>query len=794
MRSQLTRSVFRGLLSTEGLVLRCHASIPTRRASRWRRGSYAGGGMRVAGGIQQRSLFGFSRKEERKPKDPELVPGLETFIEFSNMQRIGARLPLVPDLVRAWQQFFDYKNQKKEPLNKLQAVQVSRTFNYLKEVQTKEGVYDLSIVALKNARRALLLMPKDNEVDLHSELARGIYDELVRRGRWQLADVGYLVGVLTRTGDTTAALKLVQEHYAELTAVETDVPTSSSKAKFIWKLILAGFAKENNETELLKTLEIMGDGFPHNLDTQKIMTCFYAERDNVEATKMWFDKPGADGTPLRRISPRTLTAIMKFSIRNNELDWCKQCFRDVVERDPTKDQWDIVLQWAAGAVGKGVEDVEQMMEVMSKRNPDLQPDITTINGLVSLAMSQKDPYLAERYIALGLKSNILPNARTFILQMNYRVDAGDLRGAQSAYESLQGEEILDDEDLPAINHYIRALCASKTNYYDSITSILQDLEARKARLEADTVSAVAMLYMSHSQIDDIYDLLQTNSYHYTLPERASIRDTFYAYVFDRTVPTPKAWEAYQILRTLFDETDVAMRTKLMEEFFARGRSDMGTYVFGHMRSHTLPSHRPTLTTYVSVFLNIARLSDLDSLEMVHNMLKLDPNIEPNTLLYNALMLAYASTGDGDHALEFWDDITNSEEGPSYRSLEIVMRACEMTPFGDLRAREIWDRMRRMEIEITQGVWGAYVGALAGRGKLEDAKAVVEGGEVDFGLKPDALTLGIFYNAIPGRDRKEAVAEWAKAMYPEPWAELEKVGQREHVEGWSLFNIEREWKA
>jgi len=32
------------------------------------------------------------------------------------------------------------------------------------------------------------------------------------------------------------------------------------------------------------------------------------------------------------------------------------------------------------------------------------------------------------------------------------------------------------------------------------------------------------------------------------------------------------------------------------------------------------------------------------------------------------------------------------------------------------------------------------------------------------------------------------------MYPEPWAELEKVGQREHVEGWSLFNIEREWKA
>ncbi|TVY92127.1 Complex I intermediate-associated protein, mitochondrial [Lachnellula willkommii] len=789
MRSQLTRSVFRGLLSTEGLVFRCHASISTRRASRWRRGGYAGGGMRVAGGIQQRSLFGFSRKEERKPKDPELLPGLETFIEFSNMQSLGARPPPVPHLVQAWKRFFEYKNKNNEPLNRIQATQVLRTFNYVKEFQIEEGVYDLSIVALKNARRALLLMPKDNAVDVHSELARGIYDELVRRGRWQLSDVGYLITVLTQTGNTTDAMKLVQEHYTESTTGKTDAP---KKMKFFWKLILAGFAKEDNEVELLKTLEIKA--ITHNPETQKIITCFYAERDNVEATKMWFEKPGADGNPLNKIRPETLTAILNFSIRNNELEWCKQCFRDVVERDPTKEQWDVVLQWAAGAVGKGVEDVEQMMEVMSKRNPDLQPDITTINGLISLAMTQKDPYLAERYIALGLKNNIQPNARTFILQMNYRVDADDLRGAQSAYESLQAEEILAGEDLPAINHYIRALCASKTNHYGRIMSILQDLEARHARLEAGTVSAVAMLYMAHSQIDDIYDLLQTNSYHYTLPERASIRDTFYAYVFDRNVPTMKAWEAYQILRQIFDETDVAMRTKLMEEFFARGRSDMGTYVFGHMRSHDLPTHRPTLETYVSVFLNIARLSDLDSLEIVHNMLKLDPNIEPNTRLYNALMLAYSSTGDGDRALDFWDDITNSDEGPSYRSLEIVMRACEMTPFGDLRAREIWDRMRRMEIEITQGVWGAYVGALAGRGKLEDAMAVVESGEVDFGLKPDALTLGIFYNAIPGRNRKETVAEWAKAMYPDAWTELEKVGQREHIEGWKLFNIEREWKA
>lgn len=69
----------------------------------------------------------------------------------------------------------------------------------------------------------------------------------------------------------------------------------------------------------------------------------------------------------------------------------------------------------------------------------------------------------------------------------------------------------------------------------------------------------------------------------------------------------------------------------------------------------------------------------------------------------------------------------------------MFRACENTPFGDLRAREIWGKMRRMEIEVTRAVWGAYVGALAGRGRFDAAKEIVENGESEFGLKADALT-------------------------------------------------------
>ena len=361
----------------------------------------------------------------------------------------------------------------------------------------------------------------------------------------------------------------------------------------------------------------------------------------------------------------------------------------------------------------------------------------TINGLVSLAISQNDPYLAERYIALGRKFGIRPNARTFVLQMDYRVSAGDLSGAQS-YEALQSEEVINNSDLPAINKYIRALCSSKSNHYDRIVSIFADLNERNTRLEPDTVSAICMVYLARGELHEVVDTLQANVFHYTLEERASIRDAFLAYCMDRKHSTSEIWDAYNIFRHVFEETSIEIRTQMMKEFFARKRSDMACHTFGHMRQHIRQDRRPVLDTYIECFRGIARCADKESLDTVHNMFKMDSTIEPNTKLYNSLMMAYTACEESDRALEFWDDITNSMEGPSYESLELVFKACKDSPFGDRPAKEIWSKMRRMEIEVTKEVFVGYVSALAGQGLLEEAQSMVEKGEEDLGHKPDAL--------------------------------------------------------
>lgn len=129
---------------------------------------------------------------------------------------------------------------------------------------------------------------------------------------------------------------------------------------------------------------------------------------------------------------------------------------------------------------------------------------------------------------------------------------------------------------------------------------------------------------------------------------------------------------------------------------------------------------------------------MKSLQLVHNMLKLDTEIEPNTRLYNGLMLAYTACGNPSRALEFWNDIVHSREGPTYNSIQIALQACEVASFGDESARDIWLRLTRFGIKVTKGIYAAYVGALAGQGQLKECIELVEKAEAEIGEKPDAL--------------------------------------------------------
>ena len=737
MHSALTRQVFRQIINNEPWS---HARWCPQALSQkcWWKPS-----VRQQPSQKKRYLFGFSRKPPREAKPVDLDPGFEQMIELNNLLAMRARPPPPVQLAQAFNDFFRTRDKNPVAVEEIQVEHAMRTFQHLKTSYTEAKDFGLTGGDLRMAMKALVHMPSDKRYQAHNKFARILFDEV--RGR---KDVGAqedveafnqifyrFIKVLVQSGDSLYARDLIEEYWhSHLNKYDHD----SSRSH--WKRVLQGFASEGNDEELLRTVDIMkGYGVSFDAQAHQAIAIFYARKGDAEQTRKWYKHPIVGEKPP---TSHTDAAILQLCIQQNDLSWGQDIFKSLFTKDPSdKKTWNIIFQWAA-AMGKGVDEIERMMEVMIRRNEEkgsnVRPDISTINALIELANSRNDPYTAERYVALGQKRNLAPDAQTYLLQLDYRIKVGDIGGAMLAYTKLQAEEVLENKDFPLINKLIIALCNSQYQDYDAIMRLVEDLSERKARFEPETVSALALLHLRREELPDLVDLLRTHTFHYSLEQRAAIRDVFVNFCLDRSNTVARAWDAYCILREVLSETDTDIRTRLMNEFFARRRSDMACHVFGHMRQQAISERRPNISVYVACFEGIAKAADLQSLEMVHNMLKLDSEIEPDTKLYNVLMLAYTACGEPDRSLGFWDDIIHSREGPTYNSIQIALRACEAQPFGDRQACEIWARLKRFEIEVTKEIYAAYIGALAGQALFAECAKLVNEAETETGSPPDAL--------------------------------------------------------
>lgn len=580
----------------------------------------------------------------------------------------------------------------------------------------------------------------------------------------------------------------------------------------MWQVVLDGFVYERDKAEVERTFMMVKErGYDDRKDVAATMIEFCMQQKDVEALKQWWIayrstfnlmNGGKGSKRIEREAGKRLNDLLKWCLEENQIQLGHHFVKDVMANNPPKPFWDAVFVWAAGTK-KSVDEIGRMMTVMEKSNEQIadsrkwrQADISTINGLVEFAVSQNDPYMAERFIALGRERNIEPDARTLVLQMEYRLKVDDVDGALIAYKALvehKNANYVDESfngDVAAMNRLIVALCGSQRHDFDTIMNVTMDLADRRAPFDAETVSTLALLHLARDEADDATDLLNTHSYHFSSTDRASIRTAIMKLAMDPKSSTSRAWSCYNILRDIFDETPRDDRTELMTSFFTRERADMGVRIFQHMRMHSRADTIPTVDTYVAAFMGLAQLRDIDSVEIVHNQLKLDYNITVTTYLRNALIIAYTAGDKGRKALGFWDDIVASKEGPSYNSIHVALRACEKSPFGDLRAKELWTLLRKRNVELDQALWASYVAALAGNGDNDSAIHTIEEAERAGQLEADPFLLGSLADGANGQIKQEEVMAWAKEKYPVQWETLEGMGWEEDIAGQRTFKIDR----
>ncbi|KAI0842557.1 complex I intermediate-associated protein [Hypoxylon sp. FL0890] len=792
MRSQLARHVLRRLLASEAPVALPPTFLlprPTFRIYPVR--------SRVASTAQRRTFLKLFQKPPRALKELDTEPGYETLLQYYAAERDKVRPPPPAELVKAWREFFAYKTRHGRVVNSSQALCAHRVLLHLSMQSLSGPDGQLSEDDLRNARECLLRPPRDHFTE-HVEASRAIYTELKRRAAHEAKDFYTLVAALSQYGKALEARDLVLDYFHAMRGKEPDVVRLRH-----FMPVIRGLAKEDREPELLDfASQARKVGVEYDPAFHGTMTTFFAQRNNVGETKHWFNEPISRNLPP---APMTYYEILRFALRNNEQEWAMGIYQNLISGlgsgalRTNKPCWDTSYQWALLLLGKGIDHIEHMLNVAfehTRDNPNSQPNMGSINALIKIAIDKDDPYLAERFIALSKKFGFEPNYKTHMLQLEYRIRANDLDGAYATYQSLQGlEETTKDKELPILNSFIRALCNAPNPNYERVLDITSYLEQRRVTLEPETVAAICMAFLKNDETYEVIDTLSLHTVHYSIVERSMVRRAFVQYCLDKKNSTARVWDAYALLRQFFPELEIEYRMAIMDAFFDRRRADMAALIFGHMRSHDNPKLRPTVETYVRFMEGLGRCPDEESLKTVHNMLKMDTTIQPSTLLYNALMIGYVACESPYRALDFWKEITTSPEGPSYATLEIVFRTYEITSDGDGLATELWEKIKRMDIEVPEKVYIAYAVTMAAHSRLTDAKMLLEDMDNVVGKQPDFRNLGLVFNALRSEELRMEFERWAIEEYPRAWAELrEKADKRLNDEGLTVFGVPRPWEA
>ncbi|KUI55469.1 Complex I intermediate-associated protein 84, mitochondrial [Cytospora mali] len=728
----------------------------------------------------------------REVRDAGFEPGFGTFVEFHARSVEGTKLPPNDELLQEFRRFFDFKVLRKKPLNNTQAF-CARLL--LKHLQNTEDGFRLELKDLQKASYAISLRSGRGETSEHVQFATELYNHinLLKYSGPPVSDEDRLAEL--RSDDFERYMIILVRYGASMSAAEhlsnfKDLykhfdPRRPNELNLLRMLVLKGFEKEGNETGLRRFAgELIEAGFDYSAEFHEVMTCFYAGvgEGAEKELRTWFEKPIKGGTKPR---PDAYMALIKFSSRTGrEPEWLKKAMQKLCDSNPPKSWWDIILRWAIYQ-GKDIEQLKRMIDVMVQSNPgdeSIRPDAHTVNGLIAAATEYGNALLAERINGLSSDLGLRPNSTTYALLLEARIAGKDSTGAASSFDDLIHCAPLIGKPIVVINKYIRYLCSDAVLDYRQILDVLSHVERQGLEVEPETVVDLCLAFFKNDNAHEVIDTLSLHIGQFSMDDRHVVQQSLINYCLDSANSTARAWNGYSVLRQFFPETSREERIRLMEGFFKRKRADMACYIFGHMRAHVNDDMRPNLNNYIACLEGLGACPDLESLQMVHNMFKMDTKIQPVTKLYNAFMIAYTACGKPSRAFDFWQEISTSIEGPTYSSLSIVFRVCQVLPYGDEKAKVIWDRMQRMEIEIPLHVYESYVVMNAGQAHLDEVKSLLTAMPTQYGKEPDWYTLVEIFNALPNPELQEEYKEWIASELPEAGQPLLKAHKTKTLEG------------
>ncbi|RDH30031.1 hypothetical protein BDQ94DRAFT_78364 [Aspergillus welwitschiae] len=785
MQFHLTKRVFRAILNNEPLSSSCchYRFLHTARCHRSRKL-----GPLCSYHVQRRGLFAFAAPTAEP--QPAILPsetGLKPMRDLLRSLSDQSRGPANGILAKAFQDFVVARAETPGIITNYHAKLLVTTWKYLRaregELERMEWQKVFSTENLENLLYVLSeakCLPEAHETV--RKMARLAFLELCADhgfgnnhiSRPALLSYIYIQAML---GNPDEARHVVENFWNRLSK------TSPSP----WLTVMKGYAIINDRNQLRRTTEKLNEhGIVFDRTAHEELVNILVEQDLLAALKMVYESLSPSGE-----EPSVLAkeAVIRYAIMKAETAWATSIFESL-SHAPVAETIGITLLWEAVQT-KSAAAVQEKARILTAGNQEVSESltITCVNDLMEYANSIKNPELATEFASLASQWGLEPDLQTYLLRLEAYILAGDVKTALSSMEDLHDPETIMLENLPLMNKLITVLCFSSQEdaVVEKVGSLTDPLFENNVRLEADTLAALTHMLLYRREWEAVSELLRPRLGLYDSEERTKVRNTLTNFITDLTQETDDAWEMYNLLQLAFPESGVSLRTEIMTSFFKRDRSDLAFLVFGHMRQAEDFARRPKPDTYARCFQGLARTQDAKNLELVHNMLKLDVEVDLNTRLLNGLMLAYAACDMPEKALDVFRDILQSDEGPSHKTITIFFKTCEKHHNGIQEAMRMMSKVKRLEITVDRQLYMAYVEALAAQCEFDLATEALDKMQAETGYLPTRNSIGLLYNAIPYQYWKDEVEKWAKDKYPDLWAQLEQIERTEYEEG-PKFNI------
>jgi len=455
--------------------------------------------------------------------------------------------------------------------------------------------------------------------------------------------------------------------------------------------------------------------------------------------------------------------------------------------------WDTILKWMVfrGEPTSNIKHTIYERNNVLGRNLDLRPDdnrgltrivpdsghtddvVSTLNQLIHIALRTDDIATAKTIYEDYFSSfGVTPSFATDELKLEVLIKDQDADGAKWLYDELKLQGYLVPPQL--VLRLLQCLSNSGKSHAADVQTIFFDLldrqDVEKETYRAAFATTISTLYRAkdyprvrQTLVDPAFGKVPAGPNILTTISLGIIEDPKNIFL-EEFIPV------YHIVHTWApDAITLSHRHTIMEKIIARGRTDIGFELFHDMRNSAIS--QPTRETYIIMLSGCAKTRDAQTLEHVHNALRLDSSIEPDTDLFNSLMLCYNRCRLPLKSLSMWEVLSESSRPPDVETAALALEACvQLRQYSLIRARQIWSYLEKNKIEPSPNAFAALLAVFARVGKWDGMMGLLERMDRD---KVNAKVLGIAYNYMR-KDRRDEVELWAKLNKPDVWEYLEQL--------------------